>query len=143
LEAGVKMVKLPEKLLEWHDNTCRLTRTDKRYSTEAFFRVKARYFKKWSEKHNNFHPKIWVWGAGRKTRQRAKLLENEGLIIDGYIDIDKSKTTQKTIKHFTEIPNPGEIFIVPMVTKLGARRLIKNYLLNVEYIEGQDFVLLG
>ncbi|HKL34423.1 MAG TPA: glycosyltransferase family 2 protein [Tangfeifania sp.] len=143
LEAGVKMAKLPERLLEWHDYSTRLTRTDDRYSTEAFFRTKAVYFKKWSEKYNRFHPEIWVWGAGRKTRQRAKLLENEGLKIQGFIDIVKNKTTEKKTLHFTEVPHPGKIFIVPMVTKRGARKLIKDYLLGGGYEEGKDFMLMG
>jgi len=143
LQAGVKMAKLPEKLHEWHDSPKRLTRTDERYSTEAFFATKARYFKTWSEKNNRFHPKIWVWGAGRKTRQRSKLLQLEGLIIEGFIDIVKTKTTKSIVKHFTELPNPGEIFVVPMVTKTGARELIKDFLLKAKYIEGYDFIMMG
>ncbi len=143
LEAGVKMAKLNEPLLEWHDYSTRLTRTDERYSTEAFFKTKAKYFKSWSEKNNSFHPNIWVWGAGRKTRQRAKLLESKGVIIDGFIDIVKNKTTQKKTIHFAEIPEPGKIFIVSMVTKHGARKQIKEFLLNVNYVEGVDFILMG
>jgi glycosyltransferase involved in cell wall biosynthesis len=143
LASGVKMAKLAEPLLEWHDYSTRLTRTDERYSINAFFKTKAKYFKGWSEKNNPFHPNIWVWGAGRKTRQRAKLLENEGLKIDGYIDIVKTKTTKKTTLHFTEIPACGSIFIVQMVTKTGARKLIKDFLLKADYVEGEDFILMG
>jgi len=143
LDAGVKMAKLPLQLLEWHDYSTRLTRTDERYSTEAFFRVKAEYFRKWSEQNNPFHPQIWVWGAGRKTRQRARLLENEGLKIQGYIDIVKGKTTKKTTLHFSEIPPPGEMFIVPTVAKHGARELIRKNLLNRNYEEGVDFIFLA
>ncbi len=143
LEAGIKMAKLNEHLLEWHDYSTRLTRTDKRYSTEAFFKTKAKYFKSWSEINNPFHPNIWVWGAGRKTRQRAKLFEKEGIIIDGFIDIVKSKTTQKITIHFSEIPDPGNFFIVSIVTKSGARGQIKEFLLKANYIEGEDFILMG
>jgi glycosyltransferase involved in cell wall biosynthesis len=143
LDAGVKMAKLPEPLLEWHDYSTRLTRTNERYTTEAFFRVKAEYFKKWSEQNNPFHPEIWVWGAGRKTRQRSRLLENEGLKIQGFIDIVKGKTTQKTSLHFSEIPDPGKIFIVPMVMKYGARELIRKNLLERDYTEGKDFIFLA
>jgi len=143
LDAGVKMAKLPEPLLEWHDYSTRLTRTDERYTTEAFFRIKARYFKKWSEQKNPFHPEIWVWGAGRKTRQRAKLLENEGLKILGFIDIVKGKTTQKITLHFSEIPPPGEMFIVPMVMKYGAQELIRKNLKERNYSEGKDFIFLA
>lgn len=143
LDAGVKMAKLPELLLEWHDYSNRLTRTDERYTTEAFFRVKAEYFKKWSEQNNPFHPEIWVWGAGRKTRQRAKLLEKEGLKIQGFIDIIKGKTTRKTTLHFSEIPSPEEIFIVPMVAKYGARELIRKNLKERNFLEGKDFIFLA
>ena len=91
LQAGVKMAKLPESLLEWHDSETRLTRTDVRYSTDAFFKIKAFYFAKWSEQNNAFHPNVHIWGAGRKTRQRAKLLKTEGLKIEGFIDVVESK----------------------------------------------------
>ncbi len=143
LQAGVKMAKLPELLLEWHDYSTRITRTDNRYSTEAFFRVKATYFKKWSEQNNPFHPEIWVWGAGRKTRQRARLLEMEGLKIKGFIDIIKGKTTKKTVLHFSEIPAPGKMFIVPMVLKTGVREMIRKFLLERNYEEGKDFIFLA
>jgi glycosyltransferase involved in cell wall biosynthesis len=143
LRAGVKMAKLPEQLLEWHDYSTRLTRTDERYTTEAFFRVKAEYFKKWSEQNNPFHPEIWVWGAGRKTRQRARLLEMEGLKIKGFIDIIKGKTTNKTVLHFSEIPAPGKMFIVPMVLKTGVREMIRKFLLERNYSEGKDFIFLA
>lgn len=143
LQAGVQMAKLPEKLLEWHDLPGRLTRTDKRYSVEAFLETKARYFNTWSKKNNPFHPKIWIWGAGRKTRQRAKLLEKEGLKIEGYFDIKKTKSSIKNIFHFSEIPDPGSVFIVQMVNKIKAREQIKEYLLKANYKEGADFILMG
>ena len=140
LEAGIKMAKLPEPLLEWHDYSSRLTRTDKRYSTEAFFKIKARYFKNWSEKNNQFHPKIWVWGAGRKTRQRAALLEKEGLIIKGYIDIVKSKYNSV---YYENISKADNIFIVSMVTNSGAGQKIREFLLSKNFIEGTNFILMG
>ncbi len=143
LEAGIKMAKLKVPLLEWHDTPNRLTRTDDRYSSEAFFRIKATYFKKWSEKNNPFHPVIWIWGAGRKTRQRSRLLENEGLIIRGFIDIVENKTSRKNTLHYSRVPPPGALFIVPMVTKPGARQKIGNFLEYKGYREGADYILMG
>ena len=142
LDKGVRMAKIPRELLLWQDFPSRLTRTDTRYSTEAFFRVKASYFKKWSEKNNPFHPVIWVWGAGRKTRRHARILEKAGIIIEGYIDIVKNKTSQKTTLHFSEIPAPGKMFIVPMVAKWGAREQINDFLVKANYIEGRDFIMM-
>ena len=140
LDAGVKMAKLPEPLLEWHDYSTRLTRTDERYSTEAFFKTKATYFRKWSVRNNPFHPKIWVWGAGRKTRQRTVFLEKAGLQVEGRIDILKSK--QDTL-FFKAIPEPGKMFIVSMVTNAGAGEKIRQFLVELNYIEGQNFILMG
>lgn len=140
LSAGVKMAKLPEVLLEWHDYSTRLTRTDVRYSTEAFFKTKAVYFSKWSEQNNPFHPKIWVWGAGRKTRQRSKLLERAGLQIEGRIDIVESKQDSLFYKN---LPQPGRMFIVSMVTNTGAGEKIRAFLTDRNYMEGKDFLLMA
>ncbi|MCY1721782.1 glycosyltransferase family 2 protein [Prolixibacteraceae bacterium Z1-6] len=140
LEAGVKMAKLPEPLLEWHDYSTRLTRTDKRYSTKAFFKTKAAYFKKWSEKNNLFHPVIWVWGAGRKTRQRSVFLEEQGLKIKGRIDIKESKDDAL---FYEDIPGPGKLFVVSMVNNTGAGENIRKFLLSKNYSEGVDFILMG
>ena len=140
LDAGVKMAKLPDMLLEWHDYSTRLTRTDERYSSEAFFKTKAAYFRKWSEQNNPFHPKIWIWGAGRKTRQRSKLLEKTGLQIKGRIDIVKSK---QDALFYKAIPEPGNMFIVSMVTNVGAGAKIREFLNEQNYTEGRDFILMG
>jgi len=140
LDAGVKMAKLQEPLLEWHDYATRLTRTDERYSSEAFFKTKAAYFRKWSEENNPFHPKIWVWGAGRKTRQRTVFLEQEGLQVDGRIDIKESKTDTL---FYQDIPEPGKLFIVSMVTNTGAGEKIRDFLTRRNYVERQDFILMG
>ncbi len=142
LDAGVGMVKLPEPLLEWHDYSHRLTRTDERYTTEAFFKVKAEYFRKWSQLNNIVHPRVWVWGAGRKTRRRANLIENNGIQIEGFIDVVKNKTAVKTTLHYTEVPPPGEMFIAAMVGNYGAREQIRQYLAEKKYTEGKDFIFL-
>lgn len=41
LDAGVRMAKVPQVLLRWHDGDARLSRTDQRYDPEKFFRLKA------------------------------------------------------------------------------------------------------
>lgn len=140
LEKGVKMAKIPEQLLEWHDYSTRLTRTDDRYSSNAFFKTKATYLKGWSKKHNPFHPDIWIWGAGRKSRKRAGFIEETGLNIKGLIDIVPNKPNTM---HYSEIPLPGKIFIVSMVTNAGAGDKIRNYLQDKTYSEGKHFLLMG
>lgn len=140
LNAGIKIEKLPEPLLEWHDYSTRLTRNDPRYASEAFFKIKAAYFRKWSEQNNRFHPRIWVWGAGRKTRQRTVFLKEEGIIIDGFIDIKKSKADAL---YYEYMPNAGHQFVVSMVSNTGVREQIRKNLRNKNYVQDHDFILMG
>ncbi len=140
LEAGVKMAKLPQALLEWHDYSTRLTRNDGRYSSDSFLKVKAVYFKNWSEKYNPFHPNIHVWGAGRKTRQRVTHLKRQGLQVQGFIDIIKSKSGSL---YYQDIPKAGKIFIVSMVANTGAGPKIREFLLKRNYKEKRDFIMMG
>ncbi len=89
LDQGVKIAKVPEVVLDWHDSQGRLTRTHPIYSDRAFYEIKSRYLAKWLSAHNPYHPKVWVWGASRISRRRAKILEQHGVSIDVYIDIDR------------------------------------------------------
>jgi len=47
LDMGVKIEKIPEVLLDWHDSEKRLTRTDSIYSDRSFYEIKSRYLAKW------------------------------------------------------------------------------------------------
>jgi glycosyltransferase involved in cell wall biosynthesis len=142
LDAGVKMEKLDSTVLKWHDSDTRLTRTDERYSSWAFYRIKTFYLARWLKKHNRYFPKVKIWGAGRISRKRAALLENEGVIIDGYIDIDKNKQKDNCIHH-SQIAPPGNYFILSYVGKRGARIKIREFLNNKNYTEGKDYLFVS
>jgi glycosyltransferase involved in cell wall biosynthesis len=92
LDAGVRMAKVPRPLLRWNDPPSRLSRTDARYSPDAFFRVKAGWIAREVRRSARGRP-VYVWGAGRPTRKRAAHLETHGLRLAGYIDVDAKKTT--------------------------------------------------
>lgn len=140
LQSGAQMARLDKVLLDWYDYSTRLTRTDRRYSSEAFFRIKAKYFLKWSEENNPHHPRIWIWGAGRKTRQRSEWLKKEGLQVMGRIDVVQTKPDAI---YYEDVPDPGSMFIVSMVTNPGAGLQIREFLKTRMYLEGKDFILMG
>ncbi|MGQ7869769.1 glycosyltransferase family 2 protein [Sunxiuqinia sp. sy24] len=142
LDAGVLFYQLPELLHEWHDSETRLTRTDERYSPHAFYKTKAYYFARWFLRT---HPQleIWVWGAGRKSRQRARLLEEQGVTIRGYYDLNANKTAERLCRSYVDIPEPGRQFILSMVGNHGARDQIESYLKNRHYQPGTDFLLMA
>lgn len=141
MECGVRMAKVDEELLTWRDPPTRLSRTDERYSTEAFYRTKAEYLARWLQQNNPQHPDVIIWGAGRITRQRAQMLTQHGVHISHYIDL-KPRTLPcgtPVISH-TDLPAPGKAFILPMVANRGARDQTLQFLLQRGYVLGADFI---
>lgn len=138
---GVEIHKLPEVLMRWWDYPTRLTRTNSNYSKQAFNQIKCKYLANWLKLHNPLHPEIWVWGASRKMRRKAEVLENHGITISGYVDIKAHKTTTKPCVHFTQLPHFADRFIVSFAGMRGARDDIRAILKQKGYRELQDFVI--
>lgn len=142
LEAGVRMAKVPETLLRWNDSPNRLSRTDPRYDSEAFSRIKAAYLAPALERIRHGR-QVWVWGAGRLTRVRAEHLSAHGIRIHGYIDIDPNKTGRtlngRPIVAPADLPSPKDAVVAGYVAKRGARELDRSLLIARGYREGEDF----
>ena len=160
LDAGVKMAKVPETLMVWHDPPDRLSRTHPRYDPEAFFRLKAWWLAQWLQGEESdrrmkaryeggeqaVSPRqVDVWGAGRTTRQRAAGLEKHGVIIAGYIDIDAKKTGKKVagrpVLPVLELPDPAGSVVLGYVSTRGAREHIRGELGQRGWVEGRDFIM--
>jgi cellulose synthase/poly-beta-1,6-N-acetylglucosamine synthase-like glycosyltransferase len=144
LDAGVRMAKVPRVLLTWHDAPTRLSRSDSRYSPEAFFRTKAPWIARELARTAPDRP-LWIWGAGRPTRQRARELELHGRRIAGYVDIDPKKATPALGGHGPAVVAPERIppeaFVLGYVSSRGARELIRAALVTSGRIEGRDFLM--
>lgn len=145
LDAGVRMAKVPEVLLTWHDDDARLSRTDARYGPEAFFRLKAAWIVRWLRREVNPARKIFVWGAGRPTRQRAAHLQTHGVALAGYVDIDPRKIGQSVhglpVIAPEALPDADEAFVLSYVANRGARDWIRAELQRQSRREGRDFLL--
>jgi len=111
LDAGVKIVKIPNFVFKWYDSDTRLTRTDPRYRDKAFYEIKSKYLAKWLKKNNPHHPKVVVWGASRISRLRSKIIEKFEVEIINYIDISNKRSLDKKIINYKNIPSPNEIFV--------------------------------
>lgn len=144
LEAGVRMAKVPRVLLRWNDAPTRLSRADPRYSPEAFFRTKAPWIAREVERTAPDRP-LWIWGAGRPTRQRAAALESHGLRIAGYVDVDPKKATPAIGGRGPAVVAPHKIpaaaFVLGYVASRGARELIRTALQATGRTEGRDFLM--
>ncbi len=143
LQAGVRMVKLPSRLLSWRDRADRLTRTDSRYKESHFYKTKSTYLANWLKDRGI--RRVMVWGAGRVTRKRASHLLHEGIEITHFIDIDKKKIGQtlqdRLVIDWRELPRPGHAFVLSYVAAKGARVQITSCLERMGYELGRDYLL--
>ena len=143
LDRGVKIAKIPEVVLEWHDSVHRLTRTDPIYSDGAFYRIKSEYLARWLTANNPFHPGVWVWGASRISRRRARVLEQYGIRIETYIDTKKSRQLEREVVYYKEVPDAGELFILTYIRQMDNRDRIREFLESRGYEEGRNYLLVS
>lgn len=143
LEAGVRMAKAPEVLLDWHDLPGRLSRTHPRYAVDAFYRVKAGYLARWLARHNPRHPEVVVWGSGKTSRQRAAHLEAAGCKVVAYVDVDERRKLSRDVPiwHYLQLRSPAQGFVVSYVGKRDARAFVRAHLEARAFVEGRDFLV--
>ncbi len=142
---GHKLRKLSQVLLRWRDHPDRLSRTSSIYSREAFNRVCADYLSR-DPRVSGGRP-IVVWGAGRRTRQRARLIGERGVEISAWIDIDRRKIGQRYDGIPTHPPSwlegQRKPLVLVYVTSRGAREQIDRQLIAMGYREGEDYLGVG
>lgn len=147
LEAGVRMEKLEEVLLDWSDPPNRLSRTDARYSRRAFSDCKAPYLQRWLENAPIGKRALLFWGAGRETRHRLRKLQELGVRAAGWIDVDFRKWGKRIggapVYSPSQLPPREECFVVSAVSSRGARDEIAQDLDSRGFVAGQDYVLAG
>jgi glycosyltransferase involved in cell wall biosynthesis len=143
LAGGVRMAKVPEVLLLWRDSPHRLSRTDRRYAPESFFRLKAPFLARWLESRVGARRQLLVWGAGRLTRRRVEFLQ-ACRSIDAFVDVDPRKQGRRPcgrrVLSLDQIPDPRLAFVVGYVASRGARDLQREFLSRRGFVEGRDFV---
>lgn len=143
LDAGVRIAKVPNKVLRWYDSETRLTRTHPAYSDKAFYEIKSRYLASWLQEHNPFHPEVSVWGASRISRRRARLLEPYGISFAHYIDTKKSRQLEKSVIYYRDLPPAGTLFILSYIRQMDNRDRIREFLTGRGYSEGKDFLMVS
>ena len=145
LESGVVMQKVPAKLMTWNDPPDRLSRTDERYSSDSFYRIKSSYLVRWLERFNPFHPEVVLIGSGRTTRKRAEMLEEKGVEISAFVDVDPRKIGKeiggRPVLSRSQMPFAGDCFALSYVASRGAREEIRAFLETRGFVMGSDFLL--
>ena len=143
LAKGIKISKLGQPLIKWYDSDNRLTRTDSRYSENAFYNIKTKYLAQWLSDNNPHHPQVVIWGASRLSRKRAKILEKHDIEISGYIDISTKRDLDRQVILFTDIKTDDKIFVLVYIAQIDARDEIKSFLENKGFREGENYIFVS
>ena len=143
LSEGVKFAKLPNFLFDWYDTDKRLTRTDERYSVDAFYRIKTPYLAGFLKEINPHYPYVAIWGAGKVSQRRAEMLKAYGIKFVFFIDIDPKKAKKENVILYNELPPPGKYFILSYAGRRDAKDKIRLFLKSRNYIEGVDFLIIS
>jgi len=139
---GHSMMKLEEVLIGWRESQGRLSRTSSRYSDAAFEKLRAAYLAKDVRLQGR---EIVFWGAGRKTRQRARHLIDNGVKPSAWIDIDSNKIGNdycgaKTFSPDWLLAHEKKPFVLNYVRNHGAREYCRAHLDAAGYVMGADYL---
>jgi glycosyltransferase involved in cell wall biosynthesis len=144
-DAGVCFAKVERELLIWSDSSRRLSRTDPRYAPEAFYAIKCRWLGRHLARTLEPGRPVWLWGAGRITRQRFRSLEADWRSFAGFIDIDPKKVGGSIGGRPVVSPDriPPRAFVLVGVGNRGARAEIVAHLRSERRQEGEDFLCVA
>ena len=143
LQNGVRFLKLNKTLIKWCDSDLRLTRTDQRYSDDAFFNIKTGYLAHWLKINNPFHPEVLVWGASKISRKRVKPLKFHGIKVRAFIDITNKRQLNRQVIHYDDIPSPDEAFVLVYLKEETMRKRTTKFLLEHRFVEGKNYLLVS
>ena len=137
--AGARLGKVPEVLLYWRDTPERLSRTDVRYSEEAFRKLKIDYFQLDKSRE------ILLLGAGKGGRRLGRELIKSHKNLIGFADIDPKKCVKKVFG--LPVLSPIELlklekkpFIINAVMTRGSRNLIDKWLKENGFEPEKDYL---
>jgi len=131
--------KVDEVLFDWMDHSDRLTRTDSRYSLEAFTRCR--------QLHLLAGPlcdvsRIDLWGIGETGKPWLRWLQERNIAVRHGYDINDRKVNE--IIHGVQITHPAEMPVAdgtPLVIAVGAedaRKLILPQIQSRGFVSGGD-----
>lgn len=138
-EAGFRMVKVSEQLLDWTESPDRLTRRDDRYSDEAFDRCRREHLLVGPLRDV---PCVDLWGAGKTGKPWLRWLIGEGIKVRRLYDIDPRKIGERIhsvrVEHPDDMQTADGVTLVVAVGAAGARELIEPHIVQRRYRPGVD-----
>lgn len=150
---GGRFARVPEQLLRWRDAPTRLSRTDERYSPEAFRACKVHHLRRGplgAGEGKGGRPVV-ICGAGPVGKAMARALQGAGTEVAAFFDLDPRKIGQ-TI-HGAPVLGPDEIpfpsdegdgpVVLGAVGQPGARDEIRALFGGAGWREGTDLWMVA
>jgi hypothetical protein len=137
--AGMRFGKVPEVLFDWSDGPGRLTRTDPRYSAEAFMRCRRMHLLA-----GPLHGvgAVDLWGVGKTGKPWLRWLQAEGIAVRRAYEVSVRKVGVRIhgvpVAHPDEMPTADGTPLVIAVGAEGARELILPHIASRGYAAGRD-----
>lgn len=138
-QTGMRFGKVNEVLLDWTDHPRGLTRTDSRYSPDAFMRCRRLHLLAGPLCDVN---EVDLWGVGRTGKGWLRWLQSENITVRRGYDINDRKVN--VMIHGVEIVHPSTMPVadgMPLIIAVGAedaRDVIRPQILARGYVPGED-----
>lgn len=139
LEAGEKLLNLPQILFDWHDSKTRLTRSSERYSPERFSQAKAHYI---ARLPLALERRVEIAGAGPIGKRLARDLASEGVSVHRFYEVNPRRLGEKIggvkVVDYSLLKS-GSALLISAVGLPGARARIRELAIGSGFREGSDF----
>lgn len=142
MDAGWKIAKVPEVVLEWQDGSDRLTRRDRRYASTNMMQAKAHYLAKLEQVRRNG---VMISGAGPTGKMLCRYLKSERIAVHAFLEVHPRRVGGRigevAVLEARGMPPAGEGAPVQIgaVAQPGRRDVVRLLMRERGYIEGIDF----
>jgi glycosyltransferase involved in cell wall biosynthesis len=144
-EAGGALANVPDVLHAWRETPGRLSRTDPRYALTAFRRCKVHWLRRTLLAGQR--PAV-VWGAGPVGKRLALELQEAGVHVAAFVELDPRKIGQEI--HGAPVVAKGHLpavlaelrapLVLGAVGSPGGRAAVRAEAARLGLVEGRDFV---
>jgi glycosyltransferase involved in cell wall biosynthesis len=137
---GARFARLPQTLFFWRDHPQRITRTSPGCTLAAFRACRLHYLRR---DYLRSADRVTLWGAGTEGKAWQRLLKNNDIAVQRWIEVDTRKIGQTIHNAPVDPPETLKPGCGPMLITIGvraARALVRQHCAERGLIEGIDYV---
>jgi len=136
---GLRVHAIQEVLHLWRDHTERTSRNHEHYQQNAFFEIKLHYF---LQLHHEANRPLVIWGAGKKGKIMAKLLQEKGVKfhwVSNNPNREGKEVYGQLMQSYKEIIQKDNPQVIITVAQRGANKEIEFFLDSLQLRKGRDY----